>query len=115
MGDVVAQSVERRPRDLMDSMTGGSNPVRSTRNMCASCSESKNGVLTPMSVCLTPPTVDGLLVALSSVSGNNCSLFTSPCFSPVLTLGSYKMQLFRNDGLWVRVLRVEWRSQVDSL
>ena len=27
--DVVAQLVERRARDPMDSMTGGSNPVRS--------------------------------------------------------------------------------------
>ena len=33
-GDVVAQWVERRPRDPMDSMTRGSNPVRSTRKIC---------------------------------------------------------------------------------
>ena len=31
LGDMVAQWVERRPRDPMDSMTRGSNPVRSTR------------------------------------------------------------------------------------
>ena len=30
-GDMVAQLVERRPRDPMDSMIRGSNPVRSTR------------------------------------------------------------------------------------
>ena len=29
-GDVVAQLVERRPRDPMDAMDRGSNPVRST-------------------------------------------------------------------------------------
>ena len=32
--DVVAQLVERRPRDPMDSMTRGSNPIRSTRQIC---------------------------------------------------------------------------------
>ena len=33
-GDVVAQWVECRPRDPMDPSTRGSNPVRSTRNIC---------------------------------------------------------------------------------
>ena len=32
-GDVVAQLVERRPPDPVDSMTRGSNPVRSTRQI----------------------------------------------------------------------------------
>ena len=41
MWDVVAQLVERRPRDPMDSMIRGSNPVRSTRNICGSFSEFK--------------------------------------------------------------------------
>ena len=40
-GDVVAQLVERRHRDPMDSMTRGSNPVRSTINICERFSESK--------------------------------------------------------------------------
>ena len=34
LGDVVAQLVERQPRDPMDSLTRGSNPVRSTRKIC---------------------------------------------------------------------------------
>ena len=34
LGDVVAQLAERRPRDPVDSMTRGSNPVRSTRTIC---------------------------------------------------------------------------------
>ena len=38
-GDVVAQWVERRPRDRMDSIIRGSSPVRSTRNISASFSE----------------------------------------------------------------------------
>ena len=33
-GDGVAQLVERRPQDPMDSITRGSNPVRSTRKIC---------------------------------------------------------------------------------
>ena len=40
-GDVVAQLVERRPRNPMDSMTRGSNPVWSIRTICESFSESK--------------------------------------------------------------------------
>ena len=36
LGDVVAQLVERRPRDPMDSMIRGSNPVRSSRKNCES-------------------------------------------------------------------------------
>ena len=41
IGDMVAQLVEHRPQDSMDSMTRGSNPVRSTRTICESFSESK--------------------------------------------------------------------------
>ena len=52
-GDVVAQLVERLPRDPMDSMTRGSNPVRSIRNICESCSESKC-CADSLSVCYTP-------------------------------------------------------------
>ena len=33
-GDVVAQLVERQPQDPMDSLTRGSNPVQSTRQIC---------------------------------------------------------------------------------
>ena len=36
--DPVAQLVERQPRDPIDSMTRGSNPVRSTRTICKSFS-----------------------------------------------------------------------------
>ena len=39
--DMVAQLVERRPQDQMDSKTRGSNPVRSTRKICETFSESK--------------------------------------------------------------------------
>ena len=39
--DVVAQLVERRPRDPMGAMDRGSNPVRSARKICESFSESK--------------------------------------------------------------------------
>ena len=52
-GDVVTQWVERRPRDPMDSMTRGSNPVRSTRKVCKSFSESKC-CASSLSVCPTP-------------------------------------------------------------
>ena len=41
LGDVVAQLVEHRPRDPMDSKTRGSNPVWSTSKICESFSESK--------------------------------------------------------------------------
>ena len=40
-GDVVAQMVERPPRNPMDSMTRGSNLVQNTRNICESFPESK--------------------------------------------------------------------------
>ena len=53
LGDVVAQLVERRPPDPMDFMTGGSNPVRSTIQICESFSES-NVVLTRYR-CVPPP------------------------------------------------------------
>ena len=53
-GDVVAQLVERRPRDPMgDSMTRGSNPVRSTQTISESFSESK-WCTDSLSVCPTP-------------------------------------------------------------
>ena len=52
-GGVVAQWVERRPRDPMDSMTRGSNPVRSTRKICESFSELKC-CADLLSVCPTP-------------------------------------------------------------
>ena len=52
-GDIVAQLVERRPRDTMESMTRGSNPVRSTHKMCESFSESKC-CADSLSVCPTP-------------------------------------------------------------
>ena len=51
--DVVSQLVERRPRDPMDSMTRGSNPVRSTIKHCESFSESKC-CTDSLSVCPTP-------------------------------------------------------------
>ena len=51
-GDVVAQLVERRPRDPMDSMTRGSNPVRSTKFVRVFPSE--NVVLTRCRCAPTP-------------------------------------------------------------
>ena len=55
LGNVVAQLVERQPRDPMDSMTRGSNPVRSTTTICESFSESKCGAdssVCPIPVCV---------------------------------------------------------------
>ena len=37
-GDVVAQLVQRRPRNPVDSMTRGSNSMRITRKICESFS-----------------------------------------------------------------------------
>ena len=48
-GDLVAQLVERRPWDPTNSITRGLNPVRSTRKICKSLSESDS-----LSVCPTP-------------------------------------------------------------
>ena len=49
-GGVVAQLVERQPRDPMDSMTRGLNPVRSTRKICECFSES---ICCADSLCIT--------------------------------------------------------------
>ena len=49
---MVAQVVEHRHRDPMDSMTRGSNPVRRTRTICESFSDSK--CCADSSVCPTP-------------------------------------------------------------
>ena len=56
LGDVVAQLIELRPRpqNPMDSMIRGSNPIRSTRKICESFSESKC-CADSSSVCPTPP------------------------------------------------------------
>ena len=51
--DVVAQLIEHRPRNPMDFMTRGSNPVRSIRNTGESFSESKC-CADSLSVCPTP-------------------------------------------------------------
>ena len=58
-GDVVAQLVERRPRDPMDSMTRGSNPVRGTITICKRF-PSQNVVLTRCR-CAPPPCVNARL------------------------------------------------------
>ena len=54
-GDVVAQLVERRPQDPMDSMTRGSNPIR-TQEKHLRVFTSQNVVLTGCR-CAPPPWV----------------------------------------------------------